>query len=152
MIKTPKISDVTTNVTNGLVIVGGGLLGRGATSYIPEAHQTIGKAGVAVGSMIGAAAIKGNSRGASMGKLALIGVAAFQLIDLATDLAKKNIKPTNVQFIDKALGLTGCGCNGGLGLANFGFLSQPSADTGVHHINWEAISQDVEEEKLPLMM
>ena len=145
MIKTPKISDVTTNLVNGLTLVGGGLVSRGAVSYIPEKHQTIGKAGVAVGATIAAAAIKGNSTGANAGKLALMGVAAMQLIDLVTSTAKKNIKPTGVAFVDKSLGLAGCGCqNNGLGqAAPLPFLSMPAAtvNSGLEQIAWSEEEQ-----------
>ena len=144
MIKTPKISDVTDNIVNGLTLVGGAMASRGVVSYIPEKHQTAGKAGVALGSIAVASALKGNSRGISIGKLALMGVAAMQLIDLATDVAKKNMNPTNISFVDKALGLKGCGCQQtGLG-NNFqwpGFLSAPADATGIETVSWEPVEE-----------
>lgn len=142
MIKTPKISDVGTSVVNGLTITAGAFAGRGIASLVPEKHATLGKAGVAVGSLAVATALKGNGRGVNIAKLALTGVAAMNLIDIASEQIKKHVSPTNIAFVDKALGL-GCGCsnnNNGLGYVWPGLL-QPHNDTGIEAIEYATVEE-----------
>lgn len=117
MLKTPKSKDVISNLIKGGSLAGGAMASDGVVALIPAEHKTVGKAAIAGGSFIGAAAIKSTSKTAKTIQLALVGMGVMQTIGLVRENMPTSLKQEGeghaAKAINGALGL-GCACTGGL--------------------------------------
>lgn len=115
MLKTPKSKDVIQNLTTGLSLAGGAMASDGVVALIPAEHRTVGKAAIAGGSFIGAAAIKGTSKTEKTIQLVLIGMGVMQAVGLVRENMPQSLKQTGdgpaAKAVNGALGL-GCACSG----------------------------------------
>lgn len=115
MLKTPKSKDVITNLMTGVSLAGGAMASDGVVALIPAENRTVGKAAIAGGSFIGAAAIKGTSKTAKTIQLALIGMGVMQTVGLVREKMPQSLKQSGVGNVAKAINGTlglGCACSG----------------------------------------
>lgn len=129
MLKTPKSKDVMQNLTTGLSLAGGAMASDGVVALIPAEHKTVGKAAIAGGSFIGAAAIKGTSKTAKTLQLVLIGMGVMQAVGLVRENMPQSLKQAGDGHVAKAVNGTlglGCACSGsGLGFTQYPALMYP---------------------------
>jgi len=140
MLKTPKSKDVIGNLTTGLSLAGGAMASDGVVAIIPAKHKTVGKAAIAGGSFIGAAAIKGTSKTAKTVQHILIGMGVMQTVGLVRENLASAVKQegdgTVANLVNGSMGLK-CpgGCGGGLGYAKYPALMFPRTVNEVSYNN-----------------
>lgn len=126
-LKTPKSKDVVSNLVTGVSLAGGAMASDGVVALIPAEHKTVGKAAIAGGSFIGAAAITGTSKTAKTLQLILIGMGVMQTVSLVRENIPATMKQAGdghvAKAVNGALGL-GCACTG-LGQQRYPALMYP---------------------------